>query len=138
MQISRTTFSLGAIPLVAAAAILLSSGAGQPQGPGFMGSDTVSAGDVALGRKVYEGRSGGALCAACHGPQAKGIAGIGPDLTDKTWLHGDGSPEFLRRIIGEGVTKPKKVAAVMPPNGGGKLSAAQLEAVAAYVASLQK
>lgn len=56
-------------------------------------------------------------------PQAKGAPGLGPDLTDNTWLHGDGSEAFLRTIIRSGVTKPKKSTAVMPPAGGGNLNA---------------
>ena len=91
---------------------------------------------AALGRRVYEGRAGGALCVTCHGPQAKGVTGLGPDLTDGSWLHGDGSMAFIRGIIRTGVTKPKKSAAVMPPYGGSPLSPGQLEAIAAYVHSL--
>lgn len=91
---------------------------------------------IVQGRRTYEGKAGGALCATCHGPAAKGVAGIGPDLTDGTWLHGDGSMEFIRAIIRSGVTNPKKTAAVMPPYGGSPLKPDQLEAVAAYVHSL--
>lgn len=91
---------------------------------------------AALGRRVYEGKAGGALCVTCHGPQAKGITGLGPDLTDGSWLHGDGSMAFIRGIIRTGVTKPKKSAAVMPPYGGSPLNPDQLEAIATYIHSL--
>lgn len=138
MKISRTTFSLGFIPIVAAIAMMSTSREPSRAAASIAAADTVSGGDVVLGRKVFEGKAGGALCVTCHGAQAKGVAGIGPDLTDKTWLHGDGSAEFLRKIISAGVMKPKKTAAVMPPNGGGSLSAAQVDAVAAYITSLQK
>lgn len=99
------------------------------------GADTLAV-LLTQGQQVYQGRSGGALCATCHGPHAKGIAGIGPDLTDGAWLHGDGSMEFLRAIIRSGVSKPKTTSAVMPPFGGSPLKPDQLEAVAAYVHSL--
>ena len=138
MRPSRTTFSLGLIPVVAALAVLLTSRGTEAPAARDPAADTTSAGDAVLGRKVFEGKSGGALCVACHGPQAKGVPGIGPDLTDDTWLHGDGSAEFVQKIVREGVTKPKKVSAVMPPQGGGKLSTVQVEAVAAYIASLRK
>lgn len=91
---------------------------------------------IARGRRVYEGKVGGALCVTCHGPQAKGVPGIGPDLTDGSWLHGDGSLASIRAIIRAGVTAPKKTAAIMPPYGGSPLEPDQLEAVASYVHSL--
>jgi mono/diheme cytochrome c family protein len=91
---------------------------------------------IARGRRVYEGKAGGALCVTCHGPQAKGVPGIGPDLTDGSWLHGDGSLASIRAIIRAGVIAPKKTAAVMPPYGGSPLDANQLEAVATYIHSL--
>ncbi len=91
---------------------------------------------ISHGERVYQGKAGGALCATCHGPQAKGVPGIGPDLTDGKWLHGDGSMGFLRAIIRTGVPRPKATAAVMPPYGGSPLKPDQLEAVAAYIHSL--
>ena len=39
-------------------------------------------------------------CIGCHGPELKG--GIGPDLTDSTWIHG-GSIEEITKTITEGV-----------------------------------
>lgn len=91
---------------------------------------------IARGRRVYEGKAGGALCVACHGPQAKGVPGIGPDLTDGSWLHVDGSLASIRTIIRAGVTAPRKTAAIMPPYGGSPLEPDQLEAVATYIHSL--
>ena len=41
---------------------------------------------VTNGKKLF---GGAGLCMACHGPQGKGLTG--PDLTDATWLHHDGS-----------------------------------------------
>lgn len=99
-------------------------------------ADTVPAATLALGRRVYEGRAGGALCATCHGPNARGVAGLGPDLTDRTWLHGDGSRESLESVIRAGVMRPKQGGAMMPPRGGGSLTPEQVAAVAAYVHSL--
>jgi cytochrome c oxidase cbb3-type subunit 3 len=42
----------------------------------------------------------GQYCAACHGASATG--GIGPDLTDATWIHG-GTLADITRTITEGV-----------------------------------
>lgn len=99
--------------------------------------DSTSAQMAARGKTVYEGKSGGALCFTCHGPQAKGVPGLGPDLTDGTWLHGDGGFTFLQTIVRSGVSKPKRASAVMPPMGGGQLSNEQLAALAVYLRSLK-
>ena len=91
---------------------------------------------LALGDSVFHGRVGGALCFVCHGPKGKGVTGIGPDLTDKEWLNADGSVASLEKVITEGVAKPKKMPAPMPPKGGGQLTESQIKAAAAYVYSL--
>jgi mono/diheme cytochrome c family protein len=91
---------------------------------------------IALGDSVFHGKAGTALCYVCHGPAGKGVAGLGPDLTDKEWLHGDGSVTLIAKVVTDGVLKPKKLPAPMPPKGGGQLSDAQINAVAAYVHSL--
>ena len=93
---------------------------------------------VALGRKVFEGKAGGAICFTCHGMNAKGTPGLGPDLTDDSWLHGDGSVAFVDSIVRNGVAKPKQSAAPMPPKGGANLNDEQVKAVVAYVQSLRK
>ncbi|HEX6631697.1 MAG TPA: c-type cytochrome [Gemmatimonadaceae bacterium] len=99
-------------------------------------ADTISPAMIALGERVFQGKSGGALCTTCHGKDAKGMKGLGPDLTDDVWLHGDGGMEFLKTLISTGVMQPKLGGVVMPPYGGTPLSPDQLEAVAAYVYSL--
>lgn len=91
---------------------------------------------IARGDSVYHGKLGGAMCVVCHGQNAKGLPGMGPDLTDGVWLHGDGTRAFIARIVRTGVPKPKQSAAVMPPFGGTPLDSAKLEAVAAYLHSL--
>jgi len=91
---------------------------------------------LALGDSIFHGKVGAALCYVCHGPAGKGVAGLGPNLTDKEWLHGDGSLAFIAKTVTEGVAKPKKAPAPMPPKGGGQLNEAQINAVAAYVHSL--
>ena len=48
-----------------------------------------------LGREVYMTN-----CLACHG--AKWEGGIGPNMTDNYWIHGN-TVEDMRRIINEGV-----------------------------------
>lgn len=117
--------------LVAAAALLtfMASSQGTPD-------QAVSPATIALGDSVFHGKVGGALCYVCHGPKGKGVASLGPDLTDREWLNGDGSVVSIAKLVAEGVAKPKKMPAPMPPKGGGQLNEAQITAAAAYVWSL--
>ena len=100
--------------------------------------DTTFAPDIiALGGTIFQGKTAGGLCFSCHGANAKGTKGIAPNLTDDTWLHGDGSFPFIVSTILTGVPKPKEAAVPMPPKGGALLSPEQVHAVAAYVYTLR-
>jgi glucose/arabinose dehydrogenase/mono/diheme cytochrome c family protein len=90
---------------------------------------------VALGAQIYRGQLGGAACTGCHGQNAQGTV-LGPDLTGKKWLWGDGSYAAITKTITDGVSQPKQFRSPMPPMGGAQLSAEQVSAVAAYVWSL--
>ena len=48
------------------------------------------------GEKVYRRK-----CSACHGQVGEG--GIGPNLTDKYWIHGDGSVPEVYKVVDAGV-----------------------------------
>lgn len=59
-------------------------------------------------------------CAACHGASGAGTAGLAPPLAGASWV--TGPPEWLARIILQGMTGPLEVAGqewngVMPPHG---------------------
>jgi mono/diheme cytochrome c family protein len=88
---------------------------------------------IARGDSIFHGKVAGATCMTCHQANAKGIPGLAPDLTDKTWLHGDGSLAAIVATIEKGVPKPKQAAAPMLPKGGVNLTSEQISAVAAYV-----
>jgi len=65
-------------------------------------------------------------CAACHGIDGKGNPAVGaPNLTDDTWLHGWGEPAIIA-MINQGKTNDM-------PAQAGKLTAAQIHVLAAYV-----
>ena len=98
--------------------------------------DSITPAMIALGDSVYHGKVGGGTCAVCHGPDAKGTTGLAPDLTDGTWLHGDGSYAFIVGLVEQGVPDPKQFPAPMPAKGGANLTPDQVRAVAAYVYSL--
>jgi cbb3-type cytochrome c oxidase subunit III len=91
---------------------------------------------------VEEGNTifhGAGLCATCHGVDAKGVQGLGANLTDTTWLHSDGSYDAIVKQVTEGV--PANVSTsgtAMPARGGSSLTDDQVKAVASYVWSLSK
>lgn len=87
---------------------------------------------VAKGKTIFVGPG---LCLACHGPEGKGL--IGPDLTDQTWLHIDGSYEaIIKRVLSGVDPSESKTGQIMPPKGGSAISDADVKAVAAYVWTL--
>ncbi|MCB0317974.1 MAG: c-type cytochrome [Bdellovibrionales bacterium] len=67
-------------------------------------------------------------CVACHGANGEGL--VGPNLTDKYWLHG-GNPEDIRNVIRKGVLEKGMLAweTVMNPD--------EINEITAYVLSLQ-
>jgi cytochrome c oxidase cbb3-type subunit 3 len=72
------------------------------------------------------GKSKFTACAACHGMDGKGNQAIGaPNLTDDIWLHGWGEQAVVN-MINNGKTN-------MMPAQEGKLSAAQIHVLGAYV-----
>lgn len=99
------------------------------------GASSITAAMVALGDSIFHGQTAGGTCFTCHGQDAKGTA-LAPDLTDKTWIDGDGTYNYLVQRVTTGVPKPKQYPAPMPPKGGANLSDAQVRAVAAYEYSL--
>ena len=90
------------------------------------GMDNVDADAAARGQTQFQ-----ALCAACHGPDGKGIQALGaPNLTDDTWLYG-GSFEQIAHTIRNGR------AGVMPAHQA-LLSEDKIHLIAAYVYSLSQ
>lgn len=68
------------------------------------------------------------LCAACHGDQGEGK--IGPNLTDRYWLHG-GSPDRILQTVSIGVTDKGM------PAWATSLGPRKTQLVTAYVLSLR-
>lgn len=46
---------------------------------------------ISEGQKVFA-----ATCASCHGPNAEGL--VGPNLTDKFWIHGATGTDILKSV----------------------------------------
>jgi len=76
---------------------------------------------IAAGEAVYK-----ANCVACHGAELQG--GIGPNLVDSTWIHGE-KPEEVVATITNGV------AAKGMPTWGPILGNEKIGQVAAYIIS---
>lgn len=89
---------------------------------------------IALGDSIFKGQAAGGICFTCHGPDARGTT-LAPDLTDTTWLNGDGSLPFITNTVRQGVPTPKQFPAAMPAFGQ-MLNEQQVNAVSAYVYSL--
>lgn len=92
---------------------------------------------VEAGEAIFAGDGN---CWACHGQDATGARGVGPDLTDDAWWHSDGSYEAIVRQILTGVSRDRArnaFGAEMPPRGGSRITDEQVRAVAAYVWSLR-
>jgi mono/diheme cytochrome c family protein len=87
---------------------------------------------VISGDRIYHGEKGGASCTGCHGTYGTGTP-LGPNVTDATWLWGNGSYDSIRSTIQSGVLKPKLFRNPMPPMGGAQLSREEVAALAAYV-----
>jgi len=90
----------------------------------------VTAEDVAAGQQLFA-----TVCAACHGPDAKGTQ-LAPNLTDSEWIDIDGTYDAIVHNIKTGVPQPKQFPAPMPPMGGGNFTDEQVRQLGAYVWSL--
>lgn len=127
-RISRLTVAAAALAAMATASAAAQGATDLPDG--------VTKDMVAEGQKLFAGQG---LCQVCHGAAAKGIPGLGANLTDKEWLHSDGSYTGILESIVNGVSADKSsTGSVMPPRGGSALSDKQMKAVAAYVWSVSR
>ncbi|MBP8255700.1 MAG: c-type cytochrome [Opitutaceae bacterium] len=76
---------------------------------------------------LYEkGRENFAICAGCHQPDGKGLAGLAPPLINSRWVLGQ--PDVLARIVLQG---KENAPLVMPPLGA--LDDATVASILTYV-----
>ena len=117
----------------AALAIFLCGAAGSAQAQADAAlPEGVTPAMVSAGGSIFKGSG---MCTVCHGIDGKG--GVGPNLTDGTWIHSKGSYGEIVQQITTGVpTKQSKSGIPMPPKGGSGISEAQVKDVAAYVWTL--
>ncbi|MDH3190082.1 MAG: cytochrome c, partial [Acidimicrobiia bacterium] len=81
----------------------------------------------------------GTTCSACHGPDASGVAGLGPSLIGNVFVAGLSDSELITFIMtGRPADHPDNVTGVaMPPSGGNlSLTPEDLADLAAFLRSL--
>lgn len=83
---------------------------------------------IAKGQELY--MSNQQLCFSCHGAQGQGM--VGPNLTDKYWLHGC-TPKDIARSIINGFPEQGMLAY----GGGNQISNKEVEYLVSYITSLQ-
>lgn len=94
------------------------------------------AGDAVKGKVVFEG-----TCVSCHGPDAKGLPGLGKDLTTSEFVAEQTDKQLIDFIKkGRPASDPANTNKVdMPPKGGNPaLTEADIENVIAYVRSIHQ
>jgi disulfide bond formation protein DsbB len=123
---------------LAVAFALLAGGCAKEEGGG-----APSAAKTQAAKEPQGGPSGEELfkstCAACHGPDARGLPNLGKNLTTSQFVDdrtSDQLVEFLK--VGRPSGDPLNTTGVaMPPKGGNPaLTDAQLRAIAQYVKGL--
>jgi cytochrome c oxidase cbb3-type subunit 3 len=78
---------------------------------------------IQVGAGVFAGK-----CASCHGDKGQGL--VGPNLTDKAWIHG-AKPEQILTVISKGVLDKG-----MPP-WDGILKEDEIHGLIAYIDSIK-
>jgi disulfide bond formation protein DsbB len=105
--IQLTTLALVGL-LVLALAACGGGGAAEP-------TAAAPSGDAANGATLFAG-----TCSSCHGPDAKGITGLGKDLTTSDWVAQQSDADLIAFIkTGRPSSDPLNTTGVdMPPRGG--------------------
>ncbi|MDI9546421.1 MAG: cytochrome c [Chloroflexota bacterium] len=93
-------------------------------------------GDAAAGKDLFV-----PTCGACHGPEGKGVTGLGKDMTHSEFIAEKTDAELLEFIkVGRAPDDPLNTTGVlMPPKGGNPaLTDQQLMDIIAYVRSIHE
>ncbi|MBE7529802.1 MAG: cytochrome c [Ardenticatenaceae bacterium] len=96
----------------------------------------VSSGNVEEGKTLFAG-----TCSACHGPDGKGVTGLGKDLTTSIFVMERTDAEVLAFLkTGRPASDPLNTTGVdMPPKGGNPaLDDTKLMDIIAYLRELEK
>lgn len=94
------------------------------------------AGNAAKGKELFT-----QSCVACHGPDAKGLPGLGKDMTTSAFIKGQSDTQLVEFIKkGRPINDPANTTKVdMPAKGGNAaLTDAQLGDIVAFIRTLQR
>lgn len=134
----------GAAALVVAAGVACSGGSAPTQSTTAASKGTSAtakapagqaAGDAARGKTLYT-----QTCVSCHGADAKGLPGLGKDLTNNTFIKSESDQQLVNFIKqGRPASDPANTTKIdMPPKGGNPaLTDAQIADIVAYMRTLQ-
>lgn len=107
----------------------------QPPAAQQPAAQPAAAGDPVKGKEAFM------TCAGCHGPEGKGIEGLGKDFTASEFVKSQTDEQLLAFIkVGRPASDPLNTTGVdMPPKGGNPaFTDQQLMDIIAYVRSLQQ
>lgn len=116
--------------------LLLLAACGGGEATNAPAAPPTSSGDVAAGQVLFQ-----QSCASCHGPDAKGVPGLGKDMTTSQFIQGLSDEELLTFVkTGRSTSDPLNTTGVdMPPKGGNPaLTDAQLLDIIAFIHSVQQ
>ncbi len=106
-----------------AAATTAGGGGEQPPAADDLNAVIADKARAAEGKTIFAGK-----CASCHGNEGQGL--IGPNLTDKFWIHGS-KPTDMVTVIAKGVLDKG-----MPP-WETQMKATEINSVVAYIVSIK-
>ncbi len=121
------------LAILAVLALVLAACGGGDGTPATTSGPSGMTGDATAGETAF------VTCAACHGPDATGIEGLGRDLTNSVFLADRTDDEMVDFIkVGRRPDDPANETGVdMPPNGGNPAFSDQdLYDVVAYLRTL--
>ncbi|HAJ38454.1 MAG TPA: hypothetical protein DCL15_22525 [Chloroflexi bacterium] len=93
-------------------------------------------GDASNGGKIFS-----TACVACHGPEGKGVQGLGKDLTTSEWVAQQSDEQLVEFIKkGRDASDPLNTTGVaMPPKGGNPaMSDQEIADIVAFVRSIHQ
>ena len=108
----------------------------KPEIPLEAGPETALAGASLDGEALFK-----VTCPACHGQDAKGVIGLGKDMTTSEFIKGLSDPELVEFIkLGRAADDPLNTTGIiMPPKGlNMALSDAEILAIVQYIRSLSE
>ena len=97
------------------ALVLAACGGGSDGGSSGGDAPSESVGDAAAGEEIFD-----STCVACHGADAKGLPGLGRDLTNNAFIAENSDDEMVAfLLVGRPADHPDNENGVqMPPKGG--------------------